>query len=193
MPIFGYKLSGKHFLANIAVDEKTAGGITVPNRNPRKWRLPPDAYIGKVIEVGPLCELIKVGDIVTIQRWAWIQLDVDDEVLEAHEEHVLLVNGIPVNDIVAMEIEMDSIKAPQGLIVPDLDTSYEKKLFVSMRGIVIKSSAKELESGDRMWIKKANENQWKLGKNKLIFRWDDPNRDQMSNILCVDKKEKKNG
>jgi chaperonin GroES len=182
MGIFGYELAGRHFIANIAVDTKTDSGLEIVQSNPRKWRLPPDAYVGRVEETGPRCQLVRAGDLATIQRWSYIQMDLDDERIQAHEDHLLLVNGNPVNGVVALEIVKDIPKS-QGLILPEKAVENEMRYSTSYCGTVLKSSTDELREGNLAWIKKADADQWKLGKDKIIFRWDDPVKDKMSNVM----------
>lgn len=187
MGIFGYELAGKHFIANIAVDSKTESGLDVVNRNPRKWRLPPDAYVGKVEECGPRCTLVRSGDVATIQRWSYLQLDLDDERIQAHQDHLLLVNGHPVNGVIVMVL-INETKRESGLVLLDSAVEKEHHFCPSYHGLIYKSSVDEVKEGDEIWVQKSNREQWKLGKDKIIFRWDDPDKNEMSPIMCIRQK-----
>lgn len=184
MGIFGYELAGKNFIANIAVHSQTDSGIEVVNRDPRKWRLPPDAYVGRVEERGSRCSLFQNGDLVTIQRWSYLQMDIDDERIQANQDHVLLVNGNPVNGIVVISLVIDDNRK-SGLILPEGTSEKNHHYCNSIHGIVYRTSVDDVKIGDDVWIKKSSGDQWKIGKEKIIFRWDNPDKNEMSNIMCV--------
>ena len=186
MRLGDFKLAGKHYIADIAIDDKTPGGLQVVERNPRKWRIPPDAYVGIIEEVGPRCELVKVGDRATIERWTWLQLDIDDDRILGSEDHVLLVNGAPVNGVLVGILIPDHEKKSRDIILPFEEN--KEKLFSYYHVKIIATSVKDVEVDDELWIKKYDRDQWKLGKNKLVFRWDDPEKNQMSNIMLLKKK-----
>lgn len=187
MSIFGYQLAGKNFIANVAVAAKTEVGIEMVNRNPRKWRLPPDAYSGTVEEAGPRCDLLKVGDNVTIQRWSYLQLDIDDERMHAHQDHVLLVNGHPVNGVLVLVL-VKELEKKSGLILLETAVEKEHQYCPSWHGIVYKTSVPDVKEGDHIWIKKSSSEQWKIGKDKIIFRWDKPETNEMTNIMAIGEK-----
>lgn len=186
--IFGYDIAGKHFIANIATKPTTDSGIETVNRDPRKWRLKPDAYVGVVEETGPRCELVKTGDIATIERWDYLQLDVDDERLLCHEDHVLLVNGHPVNGVIVMELVKPKI-TKLGIILPETSVEKEQRYCPSFHGVVLKSSVNNVREGNHIWVKKSKADQWRLGEDKIVFRWDEPHKNEMSNILAIGEKE----
>jgi len=187
MGIFGYELAGKHFIANIAVDPKTDSGLEVVNRDPRKWRLPPNAYAGKVEECGPRCDMVHIGDMVTIQRWSYLQMDIDDERIQAHQDHVLLINGHPVNGVIVLVLIKDK-ERKSGLILPEGAVEKEHHYAPSYHGLVYASSVDGVNKDDEIWIQKSNHEQWKMGTDKLIFRWDNPDKNEMSQILAIRQK-----
>ena len=187
MPLFGkYRLAGKHYIANIAVDEKTLSGLAIVDRDPRKWRFPPDAYVGRIEETGPLCKLVKPGDVATIQRWTWLQLDLDDERICGGEDHILLVNGVPVNAVVVVKLIPQIKPKTAALILPGAEK--QEKKYSYYNGEIISTSVSAVKLGDKVWLKKGDRDQWKLGADKLVFRWDNPESDPFSNLMATQEK-----
>jgi len=182
--LFGkWKLCGKHYVANIAVDEKTQSGLQVVSRDPRVWRHPPDAYVAKIEAVGRGCELVKEGDTATIERWRYLQLDLDDERIVGDEDQILLVNGKPVNGVAVMMRIDDNSKPETGLVLPDTSIEKAKRNLHYYHGSVMATSIDDMAVGVEIWIKKAERDQWKLGQDKIVFRWDGPEKNQYSNIM----------
>jgi len=161
-----YKLFGKHYIANISVDSRTASGLQVLSTDPRKWRFQPDAYVGKIEEVGPRCELVKPGDLATIERWRWLQLDLDDERICGSESHLLLVNGVPCPGILVIELVSSKLE-DQKIILPQ---TYRKPKSRYFFGRIIATGDEDFKLDDFLWIQKADRDQWKLDEDKIIFR-----------------------
>jgi len=185
--LFGaYKLFGKHFIANIAVESKKASGIEVQSeRDPRKWRLPPDSFSATIEEVGSGCTMVKPGDQASIERWQYLQLDLDDERIVAEEKHVLAVNGRPVNGVVVMSLSEEVQRERGGVILPEDGVLKAMKRSSYYEGIVTATSLDFPPKGATLWVKKSERDQWKSGDGKkLIFRWDEPDKDPFSNIMA---------
>jgi hypothetical protein len=161
------ELAGDHFLANIALDEKIDGRIVAVQRDPRKARIKPAAYVGVIEEVGAGCRLVKPGDRVVIERWTYEQVDVDDERLVARERDLLILNdSAPAPHVLVLQIIDD--KGPMTtLALPD---SCQVRVLPSYCGMVVASSDRFAEPGEILWVEKSDMGQFSYGNGLMAFR-----------------------
>lgn len=163
-------LLGKHFIANIALDETLPGGLTAIKRDPRTLRLKMDAYVGRVERTGPGCTLVKVGDTVVIERWSYQQHDLDDERLIARERDVLVLAGeVPAPGVAVLQLEKREPPKVAGLVTPDTVTVAPPVFYF---GRCCASRHSMLEEGKLYWIEKRDWGQFKTPAGLLAFRVD---------------------
>ncbi len=163
-----FELIGDKFICNIAQPENSPGGLFVVQRDPRKHRLPPDAYVGMVEKVGPGCELLRVGQKVVVRRWVYRQFDLDDERIVAREGQVLILNDdTPFPGVVVLKMKPNEVKT--SLIVPDT-VKDKKRRTQSYEGDVIASSSYSIKKGEHIWVEKRDSGQYFLTRDILVFK-----------------------
>jgi co-chaperonin GroES (HSP10) len=165
-----FRLLGHHFIGNVISPlKKEERGLIIPDSDPRKSRMKPDAFPIRIDEVGPRCTLVKEGDIVVIERWMWKQYNIDNERMIAHEADLLILNdSVPAPGVIVVKIIEDIPKT--GLALPQ---SYKPKNPGYIHGLVTHSNYKDCQVGWEIWVEKIDHNQFLLGKDKLIFRIDE--------------------
>ena len=165
-----FKLTGKNFLANIAMPPvDSATGLTGTMRDPRKMRLKPDAYMAIVEQVGDKCKKVRVGDRIVVERWTWLQLDVDEERILASEKDVLILNDDTPNDgISVIEMIQDQKMKSENLQLEHIREGEKQYIF----GKIVNCPSGIFKQGDLVWLAKYDRNQWQLGKNRFVFKED---------------------
>lgn len=166
-------LAGRHFLVNIAIPENHPSGIVLLNRDPRKQRKKPDAYVGSVEEVAPGCLLVKPGDKIVFQRWEWGQYNVDDERLIADETDLIMLDdttpapGIIVVDPVRPKAKVDIV----------LPSSVGEPKTAALKGRVLAFSkyrlgelAGEIGIGDILYFQKSDTYQWRYSDGRMAIK-----------------------
>jgi len=165
-----YKLVGDSLIVDIALPEEAAG-LKILNRDPRKFEIKPDCYLGEVKEVGSQCKLARVGDKVVFTRWIYSQSDVDDARICLREVDLVTVNDKCVNGFCAVQvydpfqktnelIQVGSRERPKwswGKIV-DIDP-YSKN-----------PDTKELREGQIILFQRMDDYQYWAGKHTLVFK-----------------------
>lgn len=167
------KLTGHHFLINIAVPENTSNGLFVLEKDPRKFKRKPDCYVGVVEEVGSDCFLVKPGDKIVFRRWEWEQYNVDDERLIAEETDLLvLASEVPAPGVIIVRTISDAPKT--SLFVPQ-NIRQEKK--PSIRGEVVAHSEYSLGElkgidikGKVIHFQRSDTNQWTYGNGLMAIK-----------------------
>jgi len=167
-----FRLYGDHFICNIALDENLPGGLINVNRDPRKQRRKPDTYVARVERVSPACKLVKPGDRIVIERFDWLQYDLDSERLIAREvDIVILGNDNPAPGIAVISEIVEIEKVRSKLYVPDDSIDSERREKNHIHGEVIHSAVDDLKVGNLAWMYKSDQDQWRLGKSRIIFRF----------------------
>lgn len=192
----GFKLFGDKIRVNIALPEFSESGIwrSLKERDPRLWRIKPDAYKGVVEDVGPNCKYLEVGDIVSIERWEWLQMNVDGERILGREGEVLtrkrgadefVMPGVSVMKIFSMN-KTTPLVLPEGFWQPkeDYDCFYGEVIASNPDGVKMTADDYYPVVGDKLLLRKWENYQWKLGQDLLIFR---PDHRYM--LARVEKKE----
>lgn len=162
----GYKLSGPHFKASIALPENRPSGLKLLNNDPRSGKRRPDAYAGVIVDVGNRCDLVKIGDNVVFERWDWKQLDLDDSMIVSREKEVLIVNDEPVQNCVIFQLEDLDFKQTK-LIIPH---TYEKPPKLALFGKVLASAYSGVKINERYIFEKLDSNQYVYGDGRMAFR-----------------------
>lgn len=164
-----FKLHGKNFILNIQLPGIMDGIITV-NRDPRKLRIKPQAYAGLVEKVGDGCTKVKPGDRVIVERFSWIQINVDDERIIASEKDLLILgNGVPNNGIGVIDIIEDQKPVSATLNTDAIAVPTKEYIF----GSICACSSNVFKKGDLAWIAKSDRDQWNIGSTKFAFREDE--------------------
>ena len=177
-----YTVFRKHCVLNIALPEFTETGLQRPEqeRDPRRWRIKPDAYVATVERVGSACEIIKPGYSVTAQRWQFLQLDIDSERICASEDHILTYRtpdgfesampGVCVGKILPLERESPIVMAEGIFSLKDECPLFHVEIIASNKEDVdLKNHDHWPEVGEHFLLKKWDGYQWKLGTDKLVF------------------------
>lgn len=172
-----FVLAGTHFIINIAQPEnEPITGLINVQRDPRKGKRKPDAFVGVVEAVGPKCKIVQVGHKVVIERWEYSQVDVDDERLIAQERDILISDiGEPVEGVIAVLLEEEKNKVD--LILPKIGYQQPKPYYFGKLlapDIVQLPNDEVIKSGDYVWILKLDHSQFMLGQNCLVYRMVDP-------------------
>lgn len=185
----GFELKGDHAIFNIALDSNLLDGkLASVNRDPRKARLKPDAYVALVEETGPQCKHIKPGDRVVLERWEWLQFNVDEERIIGKERDVLILSGTnPAPGVIVFKI-LPVDKKP--LLTLPYESYAEKKrgyyfgevIAINPESINLPEGAEDdmPRIGDGIYIDKYERDQWKLGADKVVFKWDNPHSNKFS-------------
>ena len=170
-----FKLAGDHFICNIAMDENLPGGLIAVERDPRNLKHKPDAYVARIEKIGPGCKHIRPGHKIVVERFDWLQYDLDDERIIAREIDVIILdNDLPAPGVaVVREIsEKEELQQRSNLYIPDAgykETRGKEYVF----GSVLHSNVDFLKPEMLVWMLKTDKNQWRLTKNILVFRPDD--------------------
>lgn len=181
------KLIGDRFICNIAQPENSPGGLFVVNRDPRKQRIKPDAYVGVVEKVGPDCRLVKEGQKVVVRRWVYSQHDVDDERIVARERQILMLDDeTPYPGVVAMKVSDDLPKT--NLVIPDT-VKAQKRRSQSYSGRVIASGCFDYKKNDLLWVERRDSGQFFLGKDILVFKNEPDRMNGDFPVLAIEDKE----
>lgn len=160
-------LNSDHFLANIALDENLPGGLTAVMRDPRKQRVKPAAYVGKIEEVAATCRLVKPGDKVVFERWDYDQFDVDDERIIARENQLLILDGeTPAPGVIVFKLVDQSTPKTTLALPPGVD---HKKLNTYC-GMVLASAVDKYEPGEMLWFQKGDMGQFMYADGRMAFR-----------------------
>ena len=172
-----FKLYGDHFICNIVLDENLPGGLISVNRDPRKRRKKLDAYVARVERIGPSCKSIKPGDKIVVERFDWLQYDLDDERIIARETDVLiLASDIPAKGVfVLKEINALQEKAEKSsLYIPEEGFISKMEREIYFGKVIFSNEAKlnseVIESGQFIWVRKSERNQFRLGKDLIVIR-----------------------
>lgn len=170
-------LTGSHFLVNIALPEFDSSGIKVVNRDPRKARIKPSCYVGKIEEVGPRCSYAKVGDTVVFERWQWQQMDVDDERMVVREKDLIVFGeSLPMPGVLVINLE-DHETPRTTIALPSLNYTPKPRPYYC--GVVerlplnidfIRVEGVEIRVGDKIYIEKYEVGQYRDGQGRLFFR-----------------------
>lgn len=171
MEIYGQecRLLGEHFCVNIALEENS-GGLVRIERDPRRMRIKPAAYVGTVEECAASCKLVKTGDKVVLERWIYEQVDVDSERIIARERDLLiLANETPGPNVLVLQIMKD--EPPKMLfMVPDTWEPAPRQYYC---GMVLASSSKVGEPGEILWVQKSDLGQFVYADGERVaFRND---------------------
>lgn len=168
MTDFGFNLIGNRFIVNIAQPENSPGGLFVVNRDPRKHRIPPDAYVGIVEKVGPTCQFLYPGQKVVVRRWIYRQHDIDDERLLAYESQVLILDETkPYPGVVVLKLIEQPVAT--SLIIPDTIKDRKKKA-PAYHGRVVASGSNSFKENDLLWVERRDRGQYFLGHDVLVFK-----------------------
>lgn len=177
-----FELVGDKFVCNIAQPENSPGGLFMVNRDPRKHRLPPDAYVGIVERVGPDCQLIYVGQKIVVRRYIYKQFDLDSERIIAREHQVLMLDDkTPFPGVVVIKLKSEEIKTT--IIVPET-VKDKRKRAQSYEGTIIASSSSGCNIGDHIWIEKRDSGQYFLSRDILVFKNEPDSMTGDLPILC---------
>ncbi len=167
-----FKLYGDHFICNVALDENLPGGLVNVSRDPRKQKYKPDTYVARVERVSPDCKMVRPGDKVVIERFDWLQYDLDEERLIAREVDVVILGDDKPAPGIAVLLELTEVEKVQVKIyVPDSTIQTEKRERNYIHGQVIHSAVTDLKVGNLVWMYKKDRDQWRLGRSLVIFRF----------------------
>lgn len=159
-------LAGRHLLINIGLPD--LGPLSRVQKDPRKARLKPAAYVGVVEEVGPDVTLVQPGSQVVVERWSYTQIDVDDERLLAHEKELLVIaEGQPAPGVLILDLVMPrEVQTELILLAPT-------KTYSSHCGVVVASNDELAEPGEMLWLQSGEYGQFLYQDGKrLAFRND---------------------
>jgi len=167
-----FRLYGDHFICNIALADNSPGGIIATERDPRKFKRKPDTYVGRVERISPDCRMVRPGNRIVIERFDWLQYDLDEERLIAREvDVVILEDDKPAPGIAVLQEVTDIEKSQPKLYIPDASFETEKREKGYLHGEIIHSSVDELKIGNLIWMYKRDRDQWRLGQSLVIFRF----------------------
>ena len=173
-----FQLYGDHFICNISLDENLPGGLIGVNRDPRKQKHKPDTYVARVERVSSSCKLVKPGEKIVIERFDWLQYDLDEERIIARETDVVILGDDKPAPGIAVLGELTKIEEVNSLLyIPDASIQTEKQERNYIYGQVIHSAVPAgktydaLKVGDFVWMYKRDRDQWRLGKTLIIFRF----------------------
>jgi len=168
------RLTGRHFLVNIAQPENLPSGLLNVNRDPRRQKRKPDAYVGVVEEAAPGCLFVKSGDRIVFRRWEYEQMDVDDERLIADEEDLIVLNGEePAPGIIIMQLIEEPMKT--SLVLPDTLRPAKRPMF---KGEVICHSLYRMgpelkniiKNGIVLYFQRSDSDQWHYGNGRIAVK-----------------------
>ena len=163
-----FKVDGRHFIANIylsAMDPVTDMIRPDSHRDPRKLRIKPKVYRGVIEEAGDLCKEIKKGDEVLIERWDYIQINVDEQRILCHEKDVLVVSNKPLTGVAVLGLIEDQKPKSESLNLDPVEELDKEYYF----GQVLVDTDR-FKKSDYLWLAKLERDQFKMGENILIFR-----------------------
>jgi len=172
-----FRLYGDHFICNIALGENLPGGLVAVERDPRKLRKKPDAYVARVERCADGCKIVKPGHKIVIERFEWLQYDLDDERIIARETDVLILGSdepAPGVFVIKQPNRAEEYKKRNNLYIPDsmhIET-VEKEIY---HGKVLFSNevnlnGEEIKPGQLVWVRKSERNQFRLGKDLIVVR-----------------------
>lgn len=169
----GIELTGDHFLLNIFLSEHSSPGIINLIRDPRKLDIQPDTYTGTIEEVSKECKLVKVGDVVVIERWQYGQWDYDDQRIVAREVDLLILKeekAAPgVTAIQIVEAKKTDLVLPDGVRSLEESKFYFGRVQSTALDSVELDGAPSLGEGDFVFIQKG-EYQYRRGEHTVVFR-----------------------
>ena len=163
-----FVVDGRYFILNIALpktDPQT--GLTRPEyqRDPRWHRIKPAVYKGIVEDIGDLCAHIKKGDTAFVERWDYLQINVDEERILVSEKDLVIVNSKPLPGISLLGLIEDQ-KPKSNLLNMDTVEEKEKEYYFGQ----ILASGGTFKKSEYLWINKLDRDQWKLLPGVLVFR-----------------------
>lgn len=171
-----FRLCADWLIIDISLPENM-GGLTVVERDPRKAKYKPAAYVGTVVEEGPQCKHVVRGDKVVFQRWEYSQFDVDEAHIAIREVDLLTVNNECAPRYIAMQV-YDPLADTKLILDPEIIRelhSREKFYFgkiISLGPDRENKDSEELKEGDLIWVHKMDDYQFKIGQHTLVFRDD---------------------
>ena len=171
----GLTLNADWLIVKIALS-KEVGGLVMLNTDPRKQRRKPDAYVGEVIETGPRCIYVKVGDRVVFQRWEFSQFDLNEEDIMIRELDLLTINDRCAPEYMAVQV-YDPFRTTQVILSDEVKHSMDdsKTLFGKVISIGVQTKneeTKEIQEGDFIWFNKFDY-QFRIGSgNTIVIRND---------------------
>jgi len=130
-----------------------------------------------VERVGPKCKNIKPGDKVVVERFDWLQYDLDDERIIARETDVLiLASDIPAKGVFVLK-EINALKEKtkdSSLYIPEEGFISKMEREIYFGKVIFSNEAKlnmeVIEAGQFIWVRKSERNQFRLGKDLIVIR-----------------------
>lgn len=170
------QLVGTKCVINISAEPQRSK-LTMVSRDPRQWRIKPDAYTGVVEEVGPECEIIQPGDRVVLERWQYKQTDIDDERIFADESQVLVYQkkrpdgtfGEETCMIGVVVMRLISQLPKTQLTLPDDVIQRQKKKTFLHVGRVTNTGSKTVKVGQLAWVERRERHQYLTQDGRLMF------------------------
>jgi co-chaperonin GroES (HSP10) len=170
-----FRLNTDWIIVNIELPENV-GGLKVINRDPRKQARKPDAYVGDVVECGPRCKYVKVGDKVVFQRWQYSQFDVDDAHIALREVDLLTINQQCAPNYIAVQI-YDPFRTTKVILPDEVKHSMDQSKVLFGKVISVGQEQKNKETADVreedfIWFYRMTDDQFRIGNNTVVIRND---------------------